>query len=194
MEKHMNFKSNGFWNIVRKWYVLVIAILFVCRVSLWRKGLLNFQILFPFFRSSMNLGRLGPTSHYAGEGSQPVFLFPAPLTAGAETQVWSHCQSQEMANCLEWWKKCAGTFKSPSLGSELELSIQWQCPHWAIPWVWPSSLGFNVLLPAHFLTSSVHPFCHLCESWYPLNSFYLLASFSFYGFKNPGHCVVQRTS
>lgn len=68
--------------------------------------------------------------------------------------------------------------------------MQWQCPHWAIV----SSLGFNVLLPAHFLTSSVHLFCHLCESWYPFNSFYLLASFSFYGFKNPSPCVVQHTS
>lgn len=86
MEKHMHF--NGFWNVVRKWYVLDIAILFVCRVSLWREGVAELPNPLPFFIcSSMNLGRLGPTSHYAGEGSQPVFLFPAPLTAGAETQV-----------------------------------------------------------------------------------------------------------
>lgn len=121
MEKHMNFKSNSFWSVVRKCYVLDIAVLFVCRVSLWRKGVAELPNPLPFFSLSMTLGRLGPTSHYAGEGSQPVFLFPAPLTAGAETQVWSHCQSQEMAACLEWWKKCAGTFKS----SSLDLSWSW---------------------------------------------------------------------
>lgn len=176
MEKFMNFTSNGFWKVMRKCYVLDITILFICRVSFWREDSC-WTVKSSSFFWIWNLIDLVPLPLYWWR--VPVFLFPAPLAPGAETQAWSHRQSQDTGACAEWWRKSTGTFKSFFLGSELEMSVQL-----FIPWVWPffSSISFPITCPfSDLICPTILPPTWELGSIQSIE-FYLLILVCFYGF------------
>lgn len=152
MGKYTNL--NGFWKVVRKWQVLATAILFVRRVSFWREGgppsrtskCTSFCFVLWEGLPEEESQQTWPHFPLCWWG-EPVS--PSPFAARAETQGWSHWVTGN-GNLPGVVTKDAETVQRSCLGPELQ-----RYPTWAVSQVWSSSLEFNFLVPAHFLTLPV---------------------------------------